>query len=134
MPEITPTEIPASHRDLLTRPLFAHLSTLRKDGSPQTNPMWFAWDGTHLRFTTTRNRRKFRNVEADPRVSLSINDPDQPYRYLEVRGEVTAVEPDPTGEFFLFLARRYEMSITEAPADAPDRVVLVVTPTGTSVQ
>ncbi|MFF0491485.1 PPOX class F420-dependent oxidoreductase [Nocardia sp. NPDC004068] len=134
MPEITPTQIPNTHQDLLTRPLFAHLSTLREDGSPQTNPMWFAWDGTHLRFTTTRTRRKFRNVEADPRVSLSINDPDQPYRYLEVRGEVTAVESDPTGEFFLFLARRYEMPITEAPADAPDRVVLVVTPTGTSVQ
>jgi hypothetical protein len=56
------TLIPASHQDLLTRPLFAHLATIRPDGTPQANPMWFAWDGSHLRFTNTTARRKYRVV------------------------------------------------------------------------
>jgi PPOX class probable F420-dependent enzyme len=126
--------VPDTHRDLLERPLFCHLATLRPDGSPQANPMWFAWDGTHLRFTTTSTRQKHRNVTADPRVSISINDPDRPYRYLELRGRVTTIEPDPTAAFFAELAARYELDVDGPPGDAVDRVVLVVTPESASSQ
>jgi PPOX class probable F420-dependent enzyme len=126
--------IPDSHRDLLERPLFAHLATIRPDGMPQVNPMWFSWDGTFLRFTNTTTRRKFRNVTAEPRVAVSINDPDAPYRYLEVRGRVERIEPDPTGAFFLELAERYGLDIDGPPPDAADRVVLVVEPEATSQQ
>lgn len=126
--------VPATHADLLERPLFAHLATLRPDGSPQANPMWFAWDGTHLRFTTSTRRRKHRNVTADPRVSISINDPEQPYRYLELRGRVTAIEPDPGAAFFAELAARYSLALDGPPGDAVDRVVLVVLPESGSHQ
>lgn len=126
--------IPSSHEDLLTRPLFAHLSTIRPDGTPQSNPMWFAWDGTHLLFTTTTLRRKYTNVVRHPAVAVSVNDPDQPYRYLEVRGEVVEVEADPDAVFFAKLADRYALPMEGAPGDAPDRVVLVVEPLSVSYQ
>jgi PPOX class probable F420-dependent enzyme len=126
--------VPPDYRDLLERPLFGHLATLRPDGSPQVNPMWFVWDGTHLRFTTTSTRQKHRNVTADPRVSVSVNDPDQPYRYLELRGKVVAIEPDPTAALFTELASRYGADFDGPPADAADRIVLVVRPEASSKQ
>ncbi|WP_125776740.1 PPOX class F420-dependent oxidoreductase [Antribacter gilvus] len=126
--------IPPSHTDLLERPLFAHLATRRADGSPQVNPMWVVWDGTHLRMTGTTVRYKHRNIEAEPRVALSINDPDQPYRYLEVRGTVVDVLDDSSGEFFLSLAARYGMKTDGPPGDVAHRVVYVVRPDHTTSQ
>ena len=70
----------------------------------------------------------------DPRVALSIADPDNPYRYLEVRGEVERIEPDPAGEFYMHLNGRYDGPLTGPPPDAPDRVVFVVRPTAFSKQ
>jgi PPOX class probable F420-dependent enzyme len=109
------TIIPEDHADLLERPLYGHLATIRPDGMPQSNPMWFSWDGTMLRFTNTTTRQKYRNVTSDPLVSISVVDPDQPYRYLEVRGEVERIEPDPKGLFFLQLAERYGLQMDEPP-------------------
>ncbi|MYV29115.1 PPOX class F420-dependent oxidoreductase [Rhodococcus qingshengii] len=126
--------IPDTHADLLSRPLFAHLATIRPDGTPQANPMWFNWDGTYIRFTNTTTRRKSRNVALEPRVALSINDPDQPYRYLEVRGRVVAIDPDPDAELFMALAERYQLAMSGPPGDAPDRVIFVVEPTAVSYQ
>lgn len=126
--------IPASHEDLLTRPLFAHLATIRADGTPQVNPMWVLWDGTRLRFTNTTRRRKYRNVTEHPEIAISINDPDAPYRYLEVRATVTGIEPDPGAEFFGVLARRYGFAVDGPPGDAPDRVVIAAVPTAVSFQ
>ncbi len=125
--------IPESHLDLLERPLFAHLAQLRPDGRLQSNPVWYAWDGRRLRLTTTSDRHKGRNAVADPRIALSIHDPDRPYRYLEVRGEVEAIEPDPHGEFFDVLAKRYDLAYDELP-DAARRVVLVIAPHAASWQ
>ncbi|WYB33658.1 PPOX class F420-dependent oxidoreductase [Streptomyces sp. SM1P] len=78
-------------------PLFAHLATIRPDSTPQVNPMWFGWDGEYLYFTNTTTRYKYRNVTQHPVVSVSINDPEQPYRYLEIRGSVERIDPDPEG-------------------------------------
>ncbi|WP_282945809.1 PPOX class F420-dependent oxidoreductase [Cellulomonas endometrii] len=86
--------LPAGHADLLERPLFAHLATVRPDGSPQSSVMWFVWDGEVLRFTHTSTRQKFRNIQHEPRVALSVADPDDEYRYLEIRGTVESVEQD----------------------------------------
>ncbi|MFI2200878.1 PPOX class F420-dependent oxidoreductase [Streptomyces sp. NPDC020192] len=128
--------IPESHRDLLERPLFAHLATTRAgQGGPQVNPMWCSWDGTHLRFTSTRTRFKYRNVTADPRVAVSINDPEEPYRYLEIRGVVERVDDDSSGAFFVELADRYSRELGgRLPSDVRDRVVYVVRPTAVSYQ
>jgi PPOX class probable F420-dependent enzyme len=126
--------IPDSHADLLDRPLYGHLGTVRPDGQPQVNPMWFSYDGEFLYFTNTKTRQKYRNVAADPRISLSINDPDEPYRYLEVRGRVERIDPDPTAKLFADLAARYGMHLDGPPADAADRVVIVVRPERVSFQ
>lgn len=119
--------LPASFADLLERPLFAHLATVRPDGSPQSSVMWFAWDGEVLRFTHTKTRQKFRNVAHDPRVALSIADPEDQYRYLEVRGVVESVEDDDaTASFYQSLQQRYG-SVYEI-TDADVRVILTVRP------
>lgn len=119
--------IPASHLDLLERPLFGHLATLRPDGIPQVNPTWFRWDGELLWFTTTTERYKYRNLKADPNAALSVNDPEQPYRYLEVRGRVEVFEEDSEAEGFLVLARRYGTDFPR-PGDAPFRVMFGLRP------
>lgn len=125
------TNIPSEYRDLLDRPLMAHLATVRPDGQPQCNPMWFSYDGEYLRFTNTSVRQKYRNIEADPRVAISITDPDNEYRYLEVRGRVVRIEADPEAKFFLELAKRYGKDFGK-PDDAAHRVIYVVEPTATS--
>ena len=107
---------------------------VRPDGTPQVNVMWFDWDGELLRFTHTTKRQKYRNVTGHPEVAMSIADPDNPYKFLEVRGIVEEIVPDPTGEFYLKLNDRYDGPLTEPPADAPDRVILVVRPTAFSKQ
>jgi PPOX class probable F420-dependent enzyme len=126
--------IPAGYEDLLTRPLYGHLATTRPDGDPQVNPMWFDWDGQLLRFTHTTKRQKYRNIAANPHIAMSIVDPDMPYKYLEVRGVVEEIVPDPTGAFYLHLNDRYDGPLTEPPADAADRVIVVVRPTSFSKQ
>ena len=99
--------VPAGYGDLLERPLYGHLATTRPDGSVQVSPIWFDWDGELLRFAHTTKRQKYRNVQRDPRVAMSISDPDNPYRYLEVRGEVERIEPDRAARFFRRIANRY---------------------------
>ncbi|MBU3066665.1 PPOX class F420-dependent oxidoreductase [Nocardia sp. NEAU-G5] len=132
--------VPAGYDDLLERPLYGHLATTRPDGAVQVSPMWFDWDGELLRFAHTTKRQKYRNVQINPRVAMSISDPDDPYRYLEVRGNVERIDPDREASFFLRIADRYKGSEPppdapppgQAPADAPDWVVIVVRPTGFS--
>ncbi len=128
--------IPEGYESLLERPLYGHLATVRPDGAPpQVNAMWFSWDGELLRFTHTTKRQKYRNITANPAVAMSIIDPDNPpYRYLEVRGVVEEIVPDPTGSFYLELNDRYDGPLTEPPADKADRVILVVRPTAFSKQ
>jgi PPOX class probable F420-dependent enzyme len=120
--------VPESHLDLLERPLFAHLATLRPDGSPQSSVMWFAWDGHRARFSHTSTRQKYRNLVRDGRVSFHIQDPDNPYRTLEVRGRVESMDPDPDAAFYQSLQQRYGLEVPVFDADV--RVVIVVAPTG----
>ncbi len=121
---------PESHLDLLERPLFAHLATVRADGAPQVNPMWFLWDAGQgvIRLTHTRTRHNYGYIQREPRVALSIADPDDQYRYLQVRGEVERIDEDPTGAFFQVLHQRYRGRTTDVP-DRDVRVVLNVRPT-----
>jgi PPOX class probable F420-dependent enzyme len=122
-------QVPESHRDLLERPLIAHVATARAGGGPQSNPMWFGWDGERIRLTHTRTRQKFRNLQAEPRIALSIVDPADSQRYLEVRGVVEAVDDDRGGDFYRELRRRYGVDPDAPMPDADVRVQLVVRPT-----
>ncbi len=87
-----PTSIPASHLDLLTRPIHGVLTTLMPDGQPQSSLVWCDYDGECTCVNTSRERQKGKNMLADPRVSLLIVDPDNTSRYLQIRGEVELVE------------------------------------------
>jgi len=119
--------LPETHADLLARPLFAHLATVRPDGAPQSSVMWYDWDGSRIRMTHTKTRQKFRNIQREPRVALSIADPQDGYRYLEIRGVVERIEDDDEkASFYLSLQARYGRSYEIV--DAPVRVVLTIRP------
>jgi PPOX class probable F420-dependent enzyme len=83
--------IPQGYLDLFDKPAFAHLGTIMANGSPQVTPVWVDYDGTHVRINSAKGRVKDKNMRRDPRVSLSLLDPANPYRYLEVRGRVIEI-------------------------------------------
>jgi hypothetical protein len=99
--------IPDTHTDLLSKAGFLHLSSLGAGGEPQVHPVWYEWDGTHLLVSSTTPRQKTKNVKRDGRVAGTILDPDNAYRYLEVRGSVESIEDDPTGSLIHRLAKKY---------------------------
>jgi PPOX class probable F420-dependent enzyme len=80
--------IPSSHADLFEKKAFAHLATLMPGGQPQVTPVWVDYDGHQVLINTAQGRQKDKNLQKDERVALSILDPENPYRYLEVRGRV----------------------------------------------
>ena len=123
------TPIPAQFTDLLERPLFGHLGTVKPDGTPQVTPIWYVYDGELLYLSTATNRAKYAYMRDNPNVALSVNDPDQPYRYLEVRGVVERMEPDEDGRQFDELAARYGLPLKAAELDdLPQRVRVVIRP------
>lgn len=119
-------EIPARLRYLLERPFFGSLGTVRPDGSPQVNPMWFEIVGDSIQFTHTSKRAKFRNLQTNPAMSFMVFDPDDPMVYLEVRGTLVVATPDPTGAFYVRLQNRYGNPSDVPPRDSADRVILVM--------
>jgi PPOX class probable F420-dependent enzyme len=127
-------QIPAEYLPLLVEANYGHLGTIRPDDTVQVNPMWFEFDGENLRFTHTTTRAKFRNLQHNPSMSLSVIDPANPFRYLEVRGSLVAVEPDPSGAFYVRLGRRYGNAGQQPPPDSADRVILVMSVEKTTKQ
>ncbi|MBI4635844.1 MAG: PPOX class F420-dependent oxidoreductase [Candidatus Rokubacteria bacterium] len=99
--------IPEKYADLLGKKAFAHLATVGKDGTPQVTPVWFDVDGAHLRINTARGRVKDKNLRRNPRVALSIQDPDNPYRYIQVRGRVTEMTETDADDHIDRLTRKY---------------------------
>lgn len=83
--------IPASHLDLLVRPIHGVLTTMMPDGQPQSSLVWCDFDGECARVNTTAERQKGRNLLADPRLTLLIVDPDDTARYIEIRGEAELI-------------------------------------------
>ena len=118
--------IPAAYTRYLEEPLFGNLGTIRPDDTVQVNPMWFEFDGEFIRFTHTTKRAKYRNLQHNPSMSLSISDPDNPYDFIELRGRLAEVIPDPTGAFYVRLGQRYGNAGQQPPPDSADRVVLVM--------
>ncbi len=82
------TTIPDSHRDLLEGPVYVTLATVMPDGQPQLTIVWANYDGTHIKINTARGRQKDKNLKARPQTTILAMDPNDGYRWLEVRGVV----------------------------------------------
>jgi PPOX class probable F420-dependent enzyme len=126
-------KIPENYQDLLESTALAHVATIGPGGEPQNDPVWFDWDGEHVKFSQTKARQKFRNLNRNPRIAFSIVDPENPYRYLEVRGEVARVEEDPDLNFISAMAKKY-IGVNRYPYHQPgdERVVIFVKPRHTT--
>jgi PPOX class probable F420-dependent enzyme len=120
--------IPPEFLDLVTtKKAFALLATVMPNGSPQVTPVWFDYDGKYIRVNSARGRVKDKNMRRDPRVALSILDPDNPYRYLTIRGRVVKITEDGAVEHINALAKKYrgvETYRSRSPGEV--RVIYVI--------
>ncbi len=127
--------IPESFLDLLQqKTAFANLATLMPDGSPQVTPVWFDYRDGIIRVNSAKGRVKVRNMKPGARVALAIMDPDNPYRYLQVRGHVRRVTEEGAAAHIDALAKKY-LGQDKYPFAQPGevRVTFEIEPDSTSV-
>ncbi len=116
--------IPAEYRDILDKKAFANLATLLPDGSPHVNPVWLDFDGENLLLNTARGRVKEKNLSERKKVAISIQDPENPYRYIGIRGEVIEVTEEGAEEHIDKLAKKY-IGEDKYPWRAPGEVRVI---------
>ncbi|HWS31391.1 MAG TPA: PPOX class F420-dependent oxidoreductase, partial [Actinoplanes sp.] len=121
--------LPGEVAELIDRPEFAVLSTVQPDGSAQLSVMWVGRDGDELVMATKAGRRKVRNIERDPRVTVLLYDRARPARYAEIRGTARVTGED-AHALVDGLARRYTGAVHERGGEQEEaaRVVLRITP------
>jgi PPOX class probable F420-dependent enzyme len=102
-----PQAIPEKFLDLFQKKAFASLVTLMPSGSPQVTPTWCDYDGQNVLINSARGRQKDRNMKRDPRVALSILDPENPYRYMEIRGTVVEITENGADDHINRMAKKY---------------------------
>lgn len=127
-------KIPEDLKDLLEGPIYVALSTVSPDGQPQTTVVWCDYDGTHVRINTARGRLKEKNMSANPKVSLLAVDPEDPYRWIEVRGTVELTEEGAVEHIHslskLYTGKRYFGEFAPAEKEYKQtRVIGKITPT-----
>ena len=122
--------IPEAFNDLLTKKkAFANLATVNADGTPQVTPVWFDWDGSRLRINTAKGRVKDKNLRRTPIVALTIIDPDNPYRYVQVKGRVANVTESGADAHIDSLSKKYtgqDRYAKRTPGEV--RVIFTITP------
>jgi PPOX class probable F420-dependent enzyme len=126
--------IPDKYLDLLQqKKAFANLATLMPDGTPQVTPVWFDYSGGRVRVNTAKGRVKARNLKKGAPVALAIIDPDNPYRYIQIRGRVERVTEQGADQHIDSLARKY-LGKDKYPSAAPGEVRLMceIEPTSAS--
>ncbi len=123
-------EFPESVKDLLSdeKRAFAFLATIMPDGSPQVTPVWFDVEDGLIRINTARGRVKERNLRARPKVALAIVDPDDPYRYVQIRGTVVEEREEGAREHINRLARKYRGEPEFPWTEPPKRVMFMIRP------
>ena len=99
--------IPEKYQDLLNKKAFAQLATIMPDGTPQVSPVWFEYDGKNILINSAKGRVKDKNMRHDPRVGLDIQDPDNPYRHLSIRGRVVQITEDGADAHIDKLTKKY---------------------------
>jgi PPOX class probable F420-dependent enzyme len=126
--------IPDKYLDLLQKKkAFASLATAMPDGSPQVTPVWFDYSGGRVRVNTAKGRVKARNLKKGAPVALAIVDPDNPYRYIQIRGRVERVTEEGADQHIDSLAKKY-LGKDKYPNAAPGEVRLMceIAPTSAS--
>ena len=116
--------IPEKYLDLFQKKAFANLATLMPDGSPQVTPVWVDFDGNHVLVNSARGRQKDKNMQRNAKVALSILDPDNPYRYLEIRGKVEDITEQGADAHIDKMAMKY-MGKDKYPFRRPEEVRLI---------
>ena len=101
------TSLPQNYLDLFSKKAFGVLTTLMPDGSPQTQPVWIDYQNGTIWVNSAEGRQKDKNVRRDPRVAVAIIDPDNPYRYLEVRGKVVEITNEGASAHIDKMAKKY---------------------------
>ena len=102
-----PEAIPEKYLDLFQKRAFASVATLMEDGRPQVTPMWCEYDGKHVIVNSAKGRVKDRNMRREPRVSMAVMDPDNPYRYLQIYGRVVEVAENGADAHIEKLSHKY---------------------------
>ena len=127
--------IPEKYLDLVTqKKAFAHLATILSDGSPQVTPVWFDYTNGVIRVNTAKGRVKARTLRDGAKVAMSILDPDNAYRYIQIRGHVSRVSEDGADAHIDSLAMKY-LGKDKYPYSQPGdvRVMYEITPDATQV-
>jgi len=128
--------IPEKYYDLLTgKKAFASIATVLKDGSPQVTPVWFDYQNGRIRVNTEKKRVKARTLKLGAPVALAILDPDNPYRYLQVRGKVVSATENGADAHIDSLAKKY-LGQDKYPFSQPGdvRVTYEIEPTSAQAQ
>lgn len=99
--------IPSQFTDLFDKKTFAALATVMPDGTPQVTPVWVDFDGTHVVLNSARGRQKDKNMKVGAPVALSLIDPDNAYRHLQVRGRVAEVTEQGADQHIDKMAKKY---------------------------
>jgi PPOX class probable F420-dependent enzyme len=117
--------IPDEYLDLFEKKAFAHVATVMPDGKPQVTPVWVDFDGECVRINSARGRQKVRNLERNPNVAISIIDPDDAYRYLQIRGQVEAITEEGADDHIDSLAKKY-LGADSYPFRTPTEVRVMI--------
>lgn len=117
-------EIPEAYQDLFTKKAFAHLVTLLQDGSPQVTPVWCDFQDGMIVVNTAKGRLKDRNMRREPRVALAISDPDNPYRYVQVRGRIAGYTEEGADAHIDKMAKKY-LGVDTYPYRQPGEVRVI---------
>jgi PPOX class probable F420-dependent enzyme len=100
--------IPDAFRDVLEqKKAFANLATTMPDGSPQVTPVWFDYTNGHIRVNTAKGRVKARNMQQGSHVAVAIMDPDNPYRFIQIRGTIARATESGADAHIDSLAKKY---------------------------
>jgi PPOX class probable F420-dependent enzyme len=99
--------IPENYMALFSKPVFGFLTTLMPDGSPQTQPVWVDYENGKVVVNSALGRQKDKNMRRDPRVAITLMDPENPYRYVEIRGKVTDITQDGADSHIDKMAKKY---------------------------
>lgn len=122
-------KIPEEFLDLFNKKAFGSLGTIMPDGSPQVTPVWVDREGETVLVNTAKGRQKDKNIQRDPRVALTLIDPDNPYRYLEIRGRVVEATENGAKDHIDKMAKKY-LGVDKYPYAQPgeQRLLLRIRP------